>query len=110
MLSVSPFWFPSAFCASLPHPPPSLFLCFSLSFILDYNHHLLQLAENAFLWQKEMEMEGLGVTAWGAGMGGRTVTQLDLNVKAGATATTDTHAGHFLPLVNRSLFIYLIKK
>lgn len=47
---------------SIPFPP---LLCFSLSFILDYNHHLLQVAENVFVWPKEMEIKGLDATAWG---------------------------------------------
>ncbi|MEQ2303127.1 hypothetical protein AMECASPLE_013501 [Ameca splendens] len=42
----------------------------------DYNHHLLQVAENVFVWPKEMEITGLNATAWGLGAGEWTVTQL----------------------------------
>jgi len=62
MLSVS---IPSGSPPPAKHPLLAPLLCFSLSFILDYNHHLLQVAENVFVWPKEMEIKGLDVTAWG---------------------------------------------
>lgn len=69
MLSVS---LPSATPLHTPSQPSPV-LCFALSFISDYNHHLLQVIENVVVWTKEMEIKGLDVTAGGV----QTVTQLD---------------------------------